>query len=149
MTKSFTLTIETTNEAFGDWPGNEVARILRDLANRVDGDSEGMTGTCRDLNGNRVGSWAFEAAEPEGFTVGEHAEICTLQTGGNIVEVVEKFAIVALKNGGFFLIFGDPDSYCSGGVCAPGEDEDAASEFATLEAARDGLKLAQRAMAGG
>lgn len=55
----FTVEIECDNAAFADWPGLEVARILRDVANRVDGDAEGTHGTCRDANGNRVGSWAF------------------------------------------------------------------------------------------
>lgn len=52
--------IACDNETFGDWPGIEIARILRDLANRVDGDAEGTHGTLRDLNGNRVSSWRFE-----------------------------------------------------------------------------------------
>jgi hypothetical protein len=55
----FELKIECDNDAFGDWPGIEVARILRDVANRVDGDAEGTHGGVRDANGNTVGEWRF------------------------------------------------------------------------------------------
>lgn len=52
--------IACDNAAFGDWPGIEVARILRELADKVDGDAEGTRGFLRDLNGSTVSSWRFE-----------------------------------------------------------------------------------------
>lgn len=49
----FKLTIKTDNAAFGDEPGYEVARILRDIAHKVE---EGYTsGSVLDVNGNTVG----------------------------------------------------------------------------------------------
>lgn len=62
----FLLNIHCNNAAFGDWPGIEVARILREQANRVDGDTEGTHGTIRDSNGNRVGEWRFVTNEEAG-----------------------------------------------------------------------------------
>lgn len=53
--------IACDGEAFGDWPCVEVARILRELASRIDGDAEGTQGTLRDANGNRVSGWRFES----------------------------------------------------------------------------------------
>jgi len=60
----FQLLISCNNAAFGDWPSIEVARIMRELAKRVDGDCEGREGTVRDANGNTVGTWAFIADAP-------------------------------------------------------------------------------------
>ena len=56
----FKLHIETGNAAFDDDNGgrNEVASMLRSLANRLDNGSE-MTGGLYDFNGNRVGSFEF------------------------------------------------------------------------------------------
>lgn len=62
----FTLTIDTENAAFtdgGDYmPGDEVVRILRDVAMRIE--SEGGTmlpwaHTILDVNGNDVGRFAI------------------------------------------------------------------------------------------
>lgn len=55
----FTVTIDTDNAAFdGDDCGAELARILREIAQKVeDGADEG---NAFDINGNRVGS--FELA---------------------------------------------------------------------------------------
>ncbi|KXS55004.1 MAG: hypothetical protein AWU57_600 [Marinobacter sp. T13-3] len=51
----FTLTIKTDNAAFEE-PAQEVARMLRELADRIDRDSElPDVLPLRDLNGNRVG----------------------------------------------------------------------------------------------
>jgi hypothetical protein len=59
-----TITIETLNAAFDDGnTGAEIARILRDFADKIDG-SEGyyndpinLDGTkLRDINGNKVGT---------------------------------------------------------------------------------------------
>lgn len=59
---SFELHIDTDNAAF-DYPGPEVARILRELADLLD---DGVTGhgPLRDVNGNRVGSWEYKGWEP-------------------------------------------------------------------------------------
>jgi hypothetical protein len=56
------IQIETSNAAFEE-PG-EVARILRELADKLDGATNegGMINNqpIRDINGNRVGSWDWE-----------------------------------------------------------------------------------------
>lgn len=53
------LAIETTNDAFsGGWAATECARILRDLAERIE---NGATqGKLHDVNGNRVGSFTLK-----------------------------------------------------------------------------------------
>lgn len=55
----FTLTISTANAAFDDQPATEIARILRDVAKRVE-DGE-LSGNLRDVNGNGVG--AFDSGD--------------------------------------------------------------------------------------
>ena len=52
------ITIKTENEDFRDDPSIEVARILRDLADRLDGHphlSPGHDQALLDINGNEVG----------------------------------------------------------------------------------------------
>ena len=52
-----TITIETDNAAFEDWPRegcHEVARILSKLAEDIGGGV--LPSTLRDINGNRVGT---------------------------------------------------------------------------------------------
>lgn len=53
----YTIKIECDNAAFEDVPGNEIARILRELADKVDGgqDPTDCDATVYDYNGNRVG----------------------------------------------------------------------------------------------
>ena len=54
----FKLVIHTDNAAFGDSVmehGAELARILRDIANRLEGGS--IAGSARDMNGNNVGGY--------------------------------------------------------------------------------------------
>jgi hypothetical protein len=51
---SFTLKIETDNEAFASGP-EELVRLLRLVANRVA--HEDTSGWLADINGNRVGEW--------------------------------------------------------------------------------------------
>ncbi len=47
------IEVEPNNAAFADDPEGELARILRDIAKRIEnGESQG---TVRDLNGNAVG----------------------------------------------------------------------------------------------
>jgi hypothetical protein len=56
----FILRIQTDNAAFNENEGNlgtELARILRDVATRIDGASDLALGDARDINGNRVGGW--------------------------------------------------------------------------------------------
>lgn len=49
----FTLTIETENAAFANNMAGEVARILREAADRLE--AGGEVGVLRDANGNKVG----------------------------------------------------------------------------------------------
>lgn len=58
----FTLQISTDGSAFEGFSGNEVARILRALAKKVESGEE-VDGSIFDLNGNRCGSWCLEAEE--------------------------------------------------------------------------------------
>ena len=55
----FKLTIKTDNAAFEDDPTAEVARILRALADRMEGASSDEAYLIHDINGNRVGQAAF------------------------------------------------------------------------------------------
>jgi uncharacterized protein YukE len=58
----FTLHIETDGAAF-DVPGgsDELARILRELADRVTDGAGRWRGSLSDSNGNTVGSWRWGA----------------------------------------------------------------------------------------
>lgn len=59
---TFTLKIETGNAAFEENSGQEIARILRELASHIDErdvlPNEGSA--LFDYNGNRVGRWDYE-----------------------------------------------------------------------------------------
>jgi hypothetical protein len=58
MRPSFTLTIDNLgNAVFSDDPQAEVARILRELAEKLEDGVE--FGNIKDLNGNTVGSFSF------------------------------------------------------------------------------------------
>lgn len=52
----YTITIDTDNAAFSDWPGYEITRILRQLADCWETVGEPAIGSLHDLNGNVVGS---------------------------------------------------------------------------------------------
>lgn len=56
------ISIETGNSAFDDYPGTECARILRQLADRIDGIGRDRdeSGFLYDFNGNRVGEWSLD-----------------------------------------------------------------------------------------
>jgi hypothetical protein len=57
-----TIVIETDNAAFEDSPGAELARILREVADKLARHSEVQPGDSfklRDLNGNTVGKADF------------------------------------------------------------------------------------------
>lgn len=58
----FKLEIVTDNAAFEEGPATELARILRDLANRVEQDGE-FDGVVRDINGNVVGKHSLTGAK--------------------------------------------------------------------------------------
>lgn len=55
----FSAQFDCDNAAFenedGTFSREEVARILRALADKIEGGQE--EGVCHDLNGNRVGNW--------------------------------------------------------------------------------------------
>lgn len=51
----FTLTIDTGNEAFTGDKAGEVARILKEIAKKLDKGQD--SGKCMDGNGNGVGKW--------------------------------------------------------------------------------------------
>lgn len=57
----FKLSIECGNAAFDDLPGAECARILRQIADKIQEASPGdsIDGYCHDFNGNRVGEWSL------------------------------------------------------------------------------------------
>lgn len=55
------IEIETDNDAFEPNGGSEAARILRDVADRIDGADVCDIGfSVRDINGNRVGKVSVE-----------------------------------------------------------------------------------------
>lgn len=63
----FRLEFSTDNAAFeGDFAPEEIARILRDAADRVASNipmTGGDSGGVYDANGNRIGSWSYEPSE--------------------------------------------------------------------------------------
>ena len=62
MAVKFILEINCDNAAFDESPATEVARIVRNAAERVE---EGIwPGNLRDSNGNTVGSFRFSHGQP-------------------------------------------------------------------------------------
>lgn len=62
----FTLNFATDNAAFADGREAEIARILRELADKIaDGDRDDMNLSIFDANGNSVGSAYFTLPVPE------------------------------------------------------------------------------------
>ena len=60
---TITITIDTDNAAFDEWPGHEVARILRVFAQRAERAGHLLDLDARDLtdaNGNRCGRTRVE-----------------------------------------------------------------------------------------
>jgi hypothetical protein len=55
---AYLIEINTDNAAFADEPGYEIARILREHADRLESRGPGDLGTVTllDINGNRVGT---------------------------------------------------------------------------------------------
>ncbi len=66
----FKLEFATDNAAFESAPESEVARILREIADRIEGagSARGLTigGKVADENGNTVGKWSLAVEESEG-----------------------------------------------------------------------------------
>ena len=57
----FTLTIQTGNAAFAEDPAEEIARILRELAQRISMNGKhSLSLTLRDDNGNTIGRTAYQ-----------------------------------------------------------------------------------------
>lgn len=57
MAERHTIVIETNGAAFEDAPASEIARILREMADRIE--SHGILPVPRDINGNKCGSVSF------------------------------------------------------------------------------------------
>lgn len=57
----FTLTIDTSNDAFQPDPGPEVGRLLRQVVHEVEAGYDARP--LRDENGNTVGSWSLTGAD--------------------------------------------------------------------------------------
>lgn len=56
----FTIEIDCGNAAFGDYPWDEVARILKAYAERLENGHRPDRPALYDINGNRVGAAVFE-----------------------------------------------------------------------------------------
>lgn len=69
----FTLKIDTENAAFDDGQTDEIARILRKIADEVEhgGYYPGQSQTVRDINGNDVGRYKLDPSE---FEIRKQAE---------------------------------------------------------------------------
>lgn len=63
MSERHTIVIDTANAAFDGSPATEIARILRDMADRVE--QTGILPVPVDINGNKCGSVSFEFVEEE------------------------------------------------------------------------------------
>jgi len=57
---NFTLELNCNNAAFDEDLNAEVARILREVADRIEADETLYKFPLRDINGNRVGEAAFQ-----------------------------------------------------------------------------------------
>lgn len=57
---TYLVRIETDNDAFYPDPGPELARILRTLADRLEGEGSSEPIRLRDYNGNTVGMAQIE-----------------------------------------------------------------------------------------
>lgn len=51
------IEFETDNDAFEDSLTSEVARILREIANKIENGDDLGGGSVKDVNGNTIGSW--------------------------------------------------------------------------------------------
>lgn len=57
----FHVQIACDNSAFGDEPNVEIARILRQIASKLDNGHD--VGAERDANGSMVGGWWYQSGE--------------------------------------------------------------------------------------
>lgn len=59
------LRIECGNAAFSDHPGEEIARIMRALADKMQSAQPGdeLSGVVRDINGNFAGEWTLDLSD--------------------------------------------------------------------------------------
>lgn len=57
------LKIKSSNSAFTDNPQEEIARLLRHTANRIESGVE--EGKLMDVNGNKVGEWWMDIEREE------------------------------------------------------------------------------------
>jgi hypothetical protein len=55
----FRCEFSTTNAAFDDAPASEAARILREIARKIEA-GESFDGVIFDANGNRIGAWSMD-----------------------------------------------------------------------------------------
>lgn len=55
----FQIQFKTDNAAFEDSPASEVARILREVADKIE-DGASFEGRVRDCNGNTIGSFELK-----------------------------------------------------------------------------------------
>jgi hypothetical protein len=55
----FNLYFDTSNEAFQGSGSDEIARVLRELAARIDKYGADDHGVVRDINGNKIGAWSY------------------------------------------------------------------------------------------
>lgn len=60
----FRCEFSTSNAAFDDAPATEAARILREIARKIER-GEAFDGQVRDANGNRIGAWSMDERECE------------------------------------------------------------------------------------
>lgn len=61
MAERHTIIIETYGAAFDDAPATEIARILREMADRIE--FHGVLPVPRDINGNKCGSVSVAPCE--------------------------------------------------------------------------------------
>lgn len=58
-----TLSIDTNSDAFADNRDMEIARILRDIADRIEDGQYSSASSIRDINGNTCGRFWFVGEE--------------------------------------------------------------------------------------
>jgi hypothetical protein len=63
MSDLFQLEIALRGDAFTPEPGPELARLLREVAEKLDSEAVVSAGLVQDLNGNRCGTWWVESEE--------------------------------------------------------------------------------------
>jgi len=64
---NFNVNIQSGNQSMVDMPHAEVIRMLRNIQEQLESysDMNEVSGTLRDINGNKVGSWKLEAYEED------------------------------------------------------------------------------------